>query len=405
MKQIFLLTFGLFFTTFVLAQNKNGDRKIWLNYLDQLARPILSNLAQDKLKEIMPVILSPKVDNKESRSQVAYLEAFGRVMCGIAPWLNGTGGSQEEVALRNQYRQWALKGLSNAVNPAAKDYMRWTGGQPLVDASFLALSLVRCPWLWENADSVLRSQVVTAFRATRTTVPGYNNWILFSGMIEAFFCKYNYEYDALRIDYGIRQFAQQWYVGDGVFSDGSEYHWDYYNSYVIQPYLSTIMEVIGKKSRSYAWFAPNLDKITKRYAEIQERMINTDGSFPVTGRSIVYRGGAFHHLSDMALREQLPAALKPAQIRGALTAVIKKTSESPESFTKEGWLNIGLYGHQPALAEGYINTGSLYLCASILLPLGLPETSEFWSAPAEPWTSVKVWSGKDLPADHALGLR
>jgi hypothetical protein len=107
----------------------------------------------------------------------------------------------------------------------------------------------------------------------------------------------------------------------------------------------------------------------------------------------------------MALREQLPASLKPAQVRGALTAVIKKTSEAPSTFTKEGWLNLGLYGHQPQLAERYITTGSLYLCAAILLPLGLSETSEFWSAPAEPWTAVKVWSGKDLPADHALDLR
>jgi hypothetical protein len=404
MKKLLIVFLSLSFAVFVNAQG-NNDRKLWLNYLDKLARPILSNLAQDKLKENMPVILSPTIDNKDSRAQVAYLEAFGRIMCGIAPWLNGEGGNAEETALRKQYRQWALKALANSVNPSAKDYLRWTGGQPLVDASFLALALVRCPWLWENSDTSVRSNVIDAFRATRSTTPGYNNWILFSGMIEAFFCKYNVDYDQLRIEYGIRQFAQQWYVGDGNFSDGNEYHWDYYNSYVIQPYLLSIMEVVGKKNRSYAWFAPNLDKITKRYAEIQERMINTDGSFPVTGRSIVYRGGAFHHLADMALREQLPPALKPGQVRSALTAVIKKVSESPSTFTKEGWLNLGLYGHQPALAERYITTGSLYLCSAILLPLGLPETSAFWSAPAEPWTAVKAWSGKDLPADHALDLR
>jgi hypothetical protein len=385
----------------LIAQN---DRASWLKYMDKLSRPILLNLAQDRLKEKMPVVLSPSIDNKESRSQVTYLEAFGRLMCGIAPWLNLGNGTTGEVALRNEYRQLALKALANSVNPSAKDYMRFTGGQPLVDASFLALALVRCPWLWENSDSVVRANVVTAFKATRTTTPGYNNWILFSGMIEAFFAKYDMEYDQLRIEYGIRQFAQQWYVGDGVFSDGSEYHWDYYNSYVIQPYLLAIMEVMNKKSKAYAWFAPNLEKITKRYAEIQERMINADGSFPVTGRSIVYRGGAFHHLADMALREQLPPSLKPAQVRGALTAVLQKTLDAPGSFTKEGWLNLGLSGSQPGLAERYITMGSLYLCSAILLPLGLPMEAPFWSAPAEPWTSVKAWSGKDLPADHALDL-
>jgi len=133
-------------------------------------------------------------------------------------------------------------------------------------------------------------------------------------------------------------------------------------------------------------------------------MINTDGSFPVTGRSIVYRGGAFHHLADMALRKQLPETLPPGQVRAALTAVIKKTFASPATFTKDGWLAIGLYGNQPGLADVYINTGSLYLCSTILLPLGLPDTDEFWTASSLPWTSVKVWSGQDFPADHALDI-
>jgi hypothetical protein len=159
---------------------------------------------------------------------------------------------------------------------------------------------------------------------------------------------------------------------------------------------------MNTRGKAYEWFAPKLDKITKRYAELQERLIGTDGSFPVTGRSITYRGGAFHHLADMALRKALPSSLQPAQVRGALTAVIKKTMELPVTFTKDGWLNIGLYGSQPDLADFYINTGSLYLCMTVFLPLGLPPANEFWSAPSQPWTSVKAWSGQDMPGDHAL---
>ncbi|GEO04502.1 hypothetical protein AAE02nite_21660 [Adhaeribacter aerolatus] len=392
-----------------LAQKKKPaagqERQIWLQYMDKVARPVLFNLSQDQLKDKMPVALSNKIDNKASREKVAYLEAFGRVMSGIGPWLNLEGGSKEEVALRNQYRQWALKAVANAVNPAAKDYMQWNGGQPLVDASFLALGLIKCPWLWENLDSNTKEQVVTAFKATRSTVPVYSNWILFTGMIEAFFCNYGLEYDAVRIEYGIREFSEHWYVGDGMYADGMNFALDYYNSYVIQPYLATILEVVNKKNNRYKGYVPKFDKIGKRYAEIQERLINTDGSFPVIGRSIAYRGGAFHHLADMANRRQLPESLKPAQVRGALTAVIKKTLEAPTTFTKTGWLNIGLYGHQPDAADFYITTGSLYLCATIFLPLGLPESDPFWAAPAAPWTAVKAWTGQDFPADHALDLK
>ncbi len=391
-----------------VAQKKKGvinDRKAWLGYLDKIARPVLSNIATEQLKEKMPVALSKNIDNQQSRKQVAYLEAFGRTLSGIAPWLNLEGGTKEEVALRNQYRVWALKGLANSVNPSSKDYLRWDGGQPLVDASFVALALIRCPWLWEHSDKTVQLQVIEAFKKTRNTIPVYTNWILFSGMIEAFFCKYDLDYDKVRVEFAVREFANHWYTGDGMYSDGMNFSYDYYNSIVIQPYLATILEVINNKQKTYNWYAPNLDKINKRYAEILERLIYTDGSYPASGRSITYRAGVFHHLGDISLRKKLPASLKPAQVRGALTAVMKKTLESPSTFTRDGWLTIGLYGSQPSLGEFYITTGSLYLCSNVFLPLGLPDSDEFWSSAAEPWTSVKIWSGQDVPADHALDIK
>src|SRR6058998_1678558 len=109
----------------VNARAQSNDRQLWLSYMDKVARPVLSNLAANKLKENMPVELSGKIDNPASRKEVSYLEAFGRTLSGIAPWLNLEGGTKEEVNLRDQYRQWALKGIANAVNPAAKDYLQW----------------------------------------------------------------------------------------------------------------------------------------------------------------------------------------------------------------------------------------------------------------------------------------
>ncbi|KAA9038512.1 DUF2264 domain-containing protein [Ginsengibacter hankyongi] len=394
--------FGI--TIIARGQDKNSDRQLWLQYMDKIARPVIMNLAEDNLKQNMPGVMSPHIDNAKVRSKVAYLEAFGRTFSGIAPWINLEGGSEQEISLRNQYREWTLKAIANAVNPSSKDYMTWEGGQPLVDASFLALGLVRCPWVWHHLDSSVQKRVVTAFISTRYTVPAYSNWLLFSAMIETFFCAYDLPYDAVRIDYAIREFSEHWYVGDGMFSDGMQFHLDYYNSYVIQPYLQVVLETISKKKNSYNYFILKFDKIRKRYAEIQERMINTDGSFPVTGRSIVYRSGAFHHLADMALRKGLPASLNPAQVRSALTSVIKKTLGAPETFDQKGWLNIGLNGHQPDIADVYITTGSLYLCSEIFLPLGLTASDSFWSDPEMPWTAVKAWNGQDLSPDHALDL-
>jgi hypothetical protein len=104
----------------------------------------------------------------------------------------------------------------------------------------------------------------------------------------------------------------------------------------------------------------------------------------------------------MALMHQLPEPVTPGQVRCALTAVISKMIEAPGTFDEHDWLQIGFCGHQPSLAEAYISTGSLYLCTAALLPLGLPPTDEFWSAPAARWTSQRLWAGESLPSDHAL---
>ena len=391
---------GLVWVLYVSGQ---GDRALWVSYLDKVSRPVMSALAEDRLHASMPVVLSVRIDNATERRRVTYLEAFGRTLSGIGPWLNGEGGSAEEVALRRQYREWTLKAVANAVNPRAKDYMVWKGSQPLVDAAFFALGLLRCPWLWQHLDTAVRRQVVVALRETRATTPGYSNWLLFPAVIEAFFCQYGYDYDAMRIEFAVREFSQHWYLGDGTFADGPAMHQDYYNSYVIQPFLLAVLDVTGARYRE---FSLRMEKIAQRYAELQERLIAVDGSYPVTGRSITYRCGAFHALADVALREELPATLTPGQVRSALTAVIKRTLGAPGTFAKEGWLNIGLAGHQERLADVYITAGSEYLCTEVFLPLGLSVSDAFWTAPAAKWTAVKVWGGMDsVEADHALDLR
>jgi hypothetical protein len=131
-------------------------------------------------------------------------------------------------------------------------------------------------------------------------------------------------------------------------------------------------------------------------------MISPEGTFPAIGRSITYRFGAFHLLGQMALMRQLPPELEPAQVRSAMSAVIRRMIEAPGTFDGRGWLTIGFCGHQPALGERYISTGSLYLCATGLLPLGLPPDDDFWAAAQTDWTAKKIWSGQNVAADHAL---
>jgi hypothetical protein len=376
-----------------------ADRAYWVGVLRKLADPVLNNLANGTLKARMPVEQAAGADRKN----VTHLEALGRLLAGIAPWIELPGDGTAEGQLRTRYADLSRRAIARAVDPSSPDVMNFTkGGQPLVDAAFLAQGILRAPRaLRESLDPATTKQLIAALESTRTISPGFNNWLLFSATVEAGLAKLGAWWDRVRVDYALRQ-HEQWYKGDGAYGDGPAFHWDYYNSFVIQPMLLDVLDVVRDQSAAWKEIAARVEPRARRYAAIQERLIAPDGSFPPIGRSIAYRFGALQLLAQVALRRALPDGVSPAQVRGALTSVIRRSMETPGTFDGNGWLRIGFCGHQPGVGETYISTGSLYLCSVGLLPLGLPETDPFWSSPPEPWTAVLAWSGQPFPIDRAL---
>jgi|SRR5581483_4848969 len=376
------------------------DRKFWLQTLAKVSDPVLTAASQRRLKELMPV--EAPHGNFSERSQYTHLEALGRLLTGIAPWLESGSSTGKEGTLRSHYADLARRAIDAGTDPTSRDFMNFkTGSQPVVDAAFLALAIVRAPTeLWHKLDATTQQNVIKALESTRVIRPGYNNWLLFSAMVEAALSSMGVWWDPMRVDYAIRS-LDTWYKGDGVYGDGPPFHWDYYNSFVMHPMLLNILDVVSRSSGAWTQFHPRMLERAGRYAAIQERMIAPDGSFPPIGRSLSYRFGAFHLLSEMALRRALPEHIAPQQVRCALTAVMRKMLNPPDIFDQKGWLTVGFYGHQPSIGESYISTGSCYLCSAAWLPLGLSPGDQFWSAPSKPWTSREVWSGAPVGPDHA----
>ncbi|MFX3636200.1 MAG: DUF2264 domain-containing protein [Candidatus Pristimantibacillus sp.] len=376
------------------------DRQYWIKQLCTIAGPVLKALVERRLKETMPV----EAAEGSERADVTHLEALGRLLSGIAPWLEHGERVGVEGELREYYAELARKSIDAGTDPASADYMNFSEGyQPIVDTAFLAQALLRAPIeLWDKLEPRVRMNVVTALKQTRTRKPFAMNWLLFSGIIEAALYRAGEsDWDPMRIDYAIKQ-HEQWYLGDGAYGDGEDFHWDYYNSFVIQPMLIDILEAVSDRYEDWTELRSKVEFRARRYAAVQERLISPEGTFPPIGRSLAYRFGAFQSLAQSALRDDLPDGLTPAQVRCALTAVIQRTLMIPGTFTEDGWLTIGFCGHQPDIGEGYISTGSLYLCSEVFLPLGLPAAHPFWSGEAEEWTARKAWSGASFPIDKAL---
>jgi hypothetical protein len=74
-------------------------------------------------------------------------------------------------------------------------------------------------------------------------------------MVEACLHRFGPGADAVRIDYAVRQ-MEQWYVGDGQYADGPEFRFDYYNSFVIHPFLLDILATVHRSGRWSAGSAP-----------------------------------------------------------------------------------------------------------------------------------------------------
>lgn len=422
MKRILLS----FFLLLALATIANGakkkavqsqsDREYWVEVAYKLAQPVLENMARGELQKNMQVEVSPTWDGRDKR--VTYMECFGRLMAGIAPWLALPDDDSAEGQKRRQLRAWALQSYKNAVDPTSPDYLLWRKeGQTLVDAAYIAESLIRgFDALWLPLDEQTKQRYIAEFSQLRRVDPPYTNWLLFSSTIESFLAKVGAPHDNYRVTMAVRK-TEEWYVGDGWYSDGQgTFAFDYYTSYVFHAmYLETLQNMIDV--RGYGWgidykkYRQRALRRAQKHAVILERFISPEGTFPVFGRSIPYRMAALQPLALMAWYQTLPEELSNGQVRRALTMVMHRMYDQQQrsaqgndllakNFNEGGFLTIGFCGAQPGVADWYTNNGSLYMTSLSLMPLGLPATHPFWTDAEQPITQEKAWGGKPFPKDH-----
>ena len=429
-----------------------SDREVWTTLLYRMAQPVLEPMSEGRLQQVMTyesgnLEVSPTWDGRNKK--VAYMEAFARLMAGLAPWLSLPDDNTAESLQRQQLRQWALSAYAHAVDPESPDYLGWqAGGQTLVDAAYLVESFHRA-WdaLWEPLSTETKLRYVRELQQLHRYDPPYQNWLLFCGMEESFLMKAEASlrkagvdlraegfelplYDAFRIKTAVNK-AEEWYVGDGWYSDGPSFAFDYYNSYVIHPMYAECLEMVCDVKPNASYLVHSLDPNTyqargpkerladvrkrmQKYSVILERMVSPEGTYPVYGRSIPYRLAVFQPLAMLAWQKLLPAELSNGQVRSAITAVMKRMyaadlyalglsaepAQTPTNFNEGGFLTIGFVGSHPNVADIYTNNGSLYMTTLAFLPLGLPADDPFWTDAPEPWTSKKAWEGQDFPKDH-----
>ncbi|MBB6430136.1 DUF2264 domain-containing protein [Algisphaera agarilytica] len=374
------------------------QREAWIDLVDRIATPVFEHAAAGRIPDAMP--MPPVAD----RRRYTGLEVFSRTLAGLAPWLEAQPEDvpEREAAIRQRLIDQLYDGLDRGTR--TPDQGGWNynvGDQPLVDAAHLAHAMLRAPKLLiDGLPDEVRQQLRDRLLETRVIQPPLMNWLLFAAIIEIALIRLGEAPDPMRTRQAM-EFFDHFYLGDGWYADGFHHTWDYYNSFVIQPMLVDVLENLAPPLPTWDDFRVKAQQRIVRAAEVVERMISPEGTFPPLGRSICYRFGVLHLPGMVALRHELPDTITPAQLRCASTAVIGRFASRPGLFTDDGWLTIGFIGPQPDLPEPYLTHGSMYLCTMGLLPLGLPPQDPFWADPPKPWTSRAMWDGLPAPRDEA----
>ncbi|QCD58992.1 DUF2264 domain-containing protein [Streptomyces hawaiiensis] len=250
--------------------------------------------------------------------------------------------------------------------------------QPLVEAASIALALrLTRDLLWDRLDEGVRQRTAAWLADALTAEPWPCNWELFPVTVGGFLAEIGHEPDASRaaIDRGLEA-IEQWYVGDGWYTDGDGRKYDYYNGWAMHLY-PVLHAWLEQDERLLALYGDRLARHLSDYA----RLFGGDGAPMHQGRSLTYRFATTAPLWLGALTGRTP--LPPGETRRLASGALKYFLDRG-AVDERGLLSLGWHGPDESVLQGYSGPASPYWASKGFLGLLLPPDHEVWTAPEEP---------------------
>ncbi|MEU3614886.1 DUF2264 domain-containing protein [Streptomyces sp. NPDC006872] len=250
-------------------------------------------------------------------------------------------------------------------------------GQPLVEAASIALALrLTRPLLWDRLDDGVQQRAAAWLGDALTAEPWPCNWELFPVTVGGFLGSIGHQPEASRkaVDRGLER-IEQWYVGDGWYTDGAGRAFDYYNGWAM--HLYPIL---------HAWLADDPDLLTRYGSRLEAhladyaRLFGGDGAPMRQGRSLTYRFATTAPLWLGALTGHTPLA--PGETRRLASGALKYFLER-DAVDERGLLTLGWHGPDESVLQGYSGPASPYWASKGFLGLLLPPEHEVWTAQEE----------------------
>ncbi|MGI5459042.1 DUF2264 domain-containing protein [Streptomyces sp. CA-249302] len=250
--------------------------------------------------------------------------------------------------------------------------------QPLVEAASIALALrLTRPLLWDRLDDAVRQRAAAWLGDALTAEAWPCNWELFPVTVGGFLEEIGYETEASRkaIGRGLER-IEDWYVGEGWYTDGDGRKFDYYNGWAMHLY-PVLHAWLAADERLLDLYGGRLSRHLEDYA----RLFGADGAPMHQGRSLTYRFATTAPLWLGALTGRTP--LPPGETRRLASGTLKYFLERG-ALDPQGLLTLGWHGPDPAVLQGYSGPASPYWASKAFLGLLLPPDHPVWTAPEEP---------------------
>ena len=294
----------------------------------------------------------------------AHMEAFSRMLWGLAP-LWSQGGGADWLPL---FRQ----GLVNGADPNHPACWGPVGDcdQKIVEMASIALTLMLCHEKMEFTPKEAQNLHRWLSGAEGRALP-QNNWLFFRVLVQAAFRRLGWPWNRDQLEEDLSK-LDSWYLGGGWYCDGQPSQVDYYVPFGMHYY-----------GLIYARFMAEEDPVrARRFRERAARFARDylywfeDGGRAVPfGRSLTYRFGQCAFFSALAFAgvEGLPWGVMKSRVLGNL-----RDWFAQPIFSSDGLLTVG-YGYPNlCMSENYNAPGSPYWALKAFLCLALPEEHPFW---------------------------
>ena len=299
----------------------------------------------------------------------AQMEAFSRMLWGLAP-LWSQGGGAEYLPL---FRQ----GLVNGTDPDHPAYWGAVGDydQKIVEMAAVALTLMLCG---ERLD--LSPREAENLHRWLSGVEGRalprNNWLFFRVLVQAAFRRMGWAWNREQLEADLER-LDGWYLGGGWYCDGQPSQVDYYVPFGMHYYGLIYARFMAEEDPDRA---RRFRERAARFAQDYLYWFEDGGRAVPFGRSLTYRfaQGAFFSALALAGVEALPWGVMKSRALGNLRDWLAQPI-----FSSGGLLTVGYAYPNLCVSENYNAPGSPYWALKAFLCLALPEEHPFWRAEEE----------------------